>query len=89
MNVEERKKKKNKVRKRRKTKTTKIKKPRKTAWSKKWNYSKLWSVWMCGGSSCDNMVAGGIVIKTSFQPCLTNLIVNVAMIFMIIRFYRY
>jgi|ETNmetMinimDraft_28_1059901.scaffolds.fasta_scaffold651182_2 hypothetical protein len=44
---------------------------------------------MCGGSSCDNMVAGGIVIKTSFQPCLTNLIVNVAMIFMIIRFYRY
>ena len=35
MNVEQRKKKKNKVRQRRKTKKTKIKKPRKTAWSKK------------------------------------------------------
>ena len=33
--LEQRKKKKNKVRQRRKTKKTKIKKPRKTAWSKK------------------------------------------------------
>jgi hypothetical protein len=35
MNVEQRKKKKNKVRQRRKTKKTKIEKPRKTAWPKK------------------------------------------------------
>ena len=26
--------------------------------------------WMCGGSSCDNMVAGGISVKMSFQQFL-------------------